>query len=283
MGKGITKTSDQTRTIVRSGFVAAITLAIIYIGLTLLGAFYSNDPTLMAIFEENGGIDQTYLLNYILSNTLGLGGTVIFGFAILLATFTTALGCLALAAEFFSSISGRKIPYKTAVFAFAIIGFVVGVILSTTPSGVQTLLNLTLPFLLISMPITVVLIVLNLFSEKIKNDNVYRGAAIAAGIWGVAYGIAYLIFFTIGGGDLAYYGSSYGSGWFNVFFGKWNFIYTLTGDLGYILPSIVGAVIGAFIKKGGYSERPYLREHAGDDTFDYAALKAKQEAAAAAQ
>jgi LIVCS family branched-chain amino acid:cation transporter len=241
----------------------------------------------MTLYEENGGIDQTYLLNYILSNTLGLGGTVIFGLAILLATFTTALGCLGLASEYFSSISGRKISYKAGVFAYAIIGFVVAVILSTTPSGVQTLLNLTLPFFLTTMPITVVLIVLNLFSEKIRNDNVYRGAAITAGIWGAVYGISYIV--TVGMGNfgspltmaLPAYGVP-GGAVFNAFFGPWNFIYTLTGDLGYIIPSIIGAVIGACVKKGGYSERPYLREHAGDESFDYAALKAKKAAAGAA-
>ncbi|MDR1587731.1 MAG: branched-chain amino acid transport system II carrier protein [Treponema sp.] len=277
LGKGISNTGDQTKTIIKSGFVAAICLGIIYIGLTLLGAFYSNDPVLMNMYENQGGIDQTWLLNYILSNTLGFGGTVIFGLAILLATFTTALGCIGLAAEFFSSISGRKISYKTAVFAFAIIGFIVAVLLSTTPSGVQTLLNMTLPFLLITMPITVVLIILNLFNEKINNDNVYRGAAIAAGIWGLGYGIAYLDAFTLGHGFAVY-----GSGWFTAMFGPWNFIYTLTGDLGYIIPAAVGAIIGAFIKKGGYTERPYLREHAGDDSFDYAALMAKKASAGAA-
>jgi LIVCS family branched-chain amino acid:cation transporter len=270
-GKGITKTGEQTKTIIRSGFVGAICLGIIYVGLALLGAFYSNDPVLMSMYENQGGVDQTYLLNYILSNTLGLGGTVIFGLAILLATFTTALGCLGLAAEFFSSISGRKISYKAAVIAYAVIGTVVGIILSTTPSGVQTLLNLTLPFLLITMPITVVLIVLNLFSEKIDNDNVYRGAAIAAGIWGLGYAAAYMSAFTLGQGF-----GVYGSGWFTAMFGPWNFIYTLTGDLGYIIPAAIGAIIGAFIKKGGYEERPYLREHAGDESFDDAALKAKK-------
>ncbi|MDR2356441.1 MAG: branched-chain amino acid transport system II carrier protein [Clostridiales Family XIII bacterium] len=282
LGKGINKTGEQTKMIIKSGFVAAICLGVIYLGLGLLGAFYSNDPTLTALFAENGGLDQTWLLNYILSRTLGLGGTVIFGLAILLATFSTALGCIGLASEFFSRISERKISYKTAVCAFAIIGFVVGVILSTTPSGVQTLLNLTLPFLLISMPVTVVLIILNLFSEKIRNDNVFRGAAIAAGIWGLASGIAYLTAFTIGGGAPEAL-AVYGSGWYaGFFFGQWNFIYTLTGDLGYILPAVIGAVIGALIKKGGYAERPYLREHAGDDSFDFAALKAKKSSTGAA-
>ncbi|MDR0707314.1 MAG: branched-chain amino acid transport system II carrier protein [Treponema sp.] len=270
-GKGITKTGEQTKMIISSGFVGAICLAVIYIGLALLGAFYSNDPVLMNYVQESGGIDQTFLLNYILSATLGFGGTLVFGLAILLATFTTALGCLGLAAEFFSSISGRKISYKAAVVAYAVIGFVVGVILSTTPSGVQTLLNLTLPFLLISMPMTVVLIILNLFSEKIDNDNVYRGATIAAGIWGLGFGVAYLSAFTLGQGF-----GVFGSGWFTAMFGPWNFLYTMTGDLGYIIPAAVGAIIGAFIKKGGYEERPYLREHAGDEKFDYKALMAKK-------
>ena len=283
LGKGIRKTGEQTRTIIQSGFVAAICLVIIYIGLALLGAFYSNDPVLMEMYANQGGIDQTWLLNYILSRTLGLGGTVIFGLAILFATFTTALGCMGLAAEFYSSILGRKIKYKTAVYAFAILALIVAILLSTTPSGVQTLLNLTLPFLLISMPITVVLIILNLFSEKINNDNVFRGAALAAGIWGLASGIAYISAFTIGGGAPEAF-AVYGSGWYaGFFFGPWNFIYALTGDLGYIIPAAAGAVIGAFIKKGGYSERPYLREHAGDDSFDYAALKAKKAAAGAGQ
>jgi LIVCS family branched-chain amino acid:cation transporter len=282
VGKGITKTSEQTKTIIRSGFVAAICLGIIYIGLGLLGAFYSNDPVLMDMYENQGGIDQTFLLNYILSSTLGLGGTVIFGIAILLATFTTALGCLSLGAEFYRSMSGDKIKYKQGVYAYAILAFIIGLICSTAPSGVQVLLNWALPFLLVSAPITISLIILNMFNTQIKNDNVYRGAAIAAGIWGFASGLAYFLAFTIGDGAGDAF-TIYTSGWYaSFFFGKWNFIYTLVGDLGYIIPAAVGAVIGAFVKKGGYEERPYLREHAGDMDFDYAALQAKKAASSGA-
>jgi LIVCS family branched-chain amino acid:cation transporter len=281
VSKGITKSSEQTKSIIKSGFVAAICLAVIYLGLGLLGAFYSNDETLMTMFQENGGIDQTFLLNYILSKTLGLGGTIIFGLAILLATFTTSLGCLSLGAEFYRSMSGDKIKYKQGVFAFAILAFIVGLICSTAPSGVQVLLNWALPFLLVSAPITISLIILNMFNNQIKNDNVYRGAAIAAGIWGFASGLAYFLAFTIGDGALDAM-NVYGSGWYaSFFFGKWNVIYAWTGDLGYIIPAAVGAIIGAFVKKWGYAERPYLREHAGDEDFDWAALQAKKAAAAA--
>ncbi|MDR0644929.1 MAG: branched-chain amino acid transport system II carrier protein, partial [Treponema sp.] len=228
ISKGITKSSEQTKRIIQSGFVAAICLGIIYIGLGFLGAFYSNDPFLMDLYQKQGGIDQTYLLNYILSQTLGLGGTIIFGFAILLATFTTALGCLALGGQFYSSATGNKIKYKQGVFAFAVLSFIIGLICSTAPSGVQVLLNWALPFLLMSAPVTISLIILNLFNEKIKNDNVYRGAAIAAGIWGFASGLAYFLAFTIGGGvSPEMFAASYMSAWYaKFFFGPWNFIYT---------------------------------------------------------
>jgi LIVCS family branched-chain amino acid:cation transporter len=276
VSKGIVKSSEQTKSIIKSGFVAAISLAVIYLGLGLIGSFYSNDPALMAMYEENGGIDQTFLLNYILSNTLGFGGTVIFGVAILLATFTTALGCLSLGGEFYRSMSGNKISYKQGVLGFVVLAFLISLICSTAPSGVQVLLNWALPFLLVSAPITISLIILNMFNNQIKNDNVYRGAAIAAGIWGLASAIAYFTAFTIGGGApeaLAVYGSS----WYaDFFFGRWNVIYGLTGDLGYIIPAAVGAIIGAFVKKYGYEERPYLREHANDEDFDWAALQAKK-------
>jgi LIVCS family branched-chain amino acid:cation transporter len=282
VGKGITKSNEQSKTIIKSGFVAIICLAVIYLGLGFLGSFYSNDPFLMDMYENQGGVDQTFLLNYILSNTLGFGGTVIFGLAILLATFTTALGCLSLGGEFYRSMSGNKLTYMQGVFGFAILAFVIGVLCSTAPSGVQVLLNWALPFLLVSAPITISLIILNLFNTQINNDNVYRGAAIAAGLWGFASGLAYFLAFTIGDGAADAF-TVYTSGWYTgFFFGSWNVIYTWTGDLGYIIPAAVGAVIGAFIKKGGYEERPYLREHAGDEDFDYAALKAKKAASGAA-
>jgi LIVCS family branched-chain amino acid:cation transporter len=316
--KGITQSSEQTRTILQSGLVAAICLIIIYLGLALLGMFYSNDPKLLEEFGANGTLNQTDLLNYIISNNLGLAGTVIFGVTVLLATFTTAIGCVSLTAEYYSRISGRKLKYSTAVLIGMILAFIIGLVLSTTPNGVQTLLNLTVPILLVTAPITVVLIILNMFTDKIKNDNVFRGAVIGAAVWGLFWGLAYIFVVTTATADapLGVAGTpilgddgtmmgidSHMKGFFDIIgvmfgtspydyfgtlnenfepvfikYGSWNVIFKLTGDLGYIIPAAVGAIIGAFIKKGGYEERPYLREHAGDDSFDFEALKAKKAA-----
>ncbi|MDR1785606.1 MAG: branched-chain amino acid transport system II carrier protein [Spirochaetaceae bacterium] len=316
--KGIKKASDQTKTILQSGVVAAICLVVIYLGLALLGLFYSNDPALMEMYG-GGSLGQIYLLNYIISSNLGLAGTVIFGLAVLFATFTTAIGCISLTSEYYSRISGRKLKYQNAVIIGMVIAFVIAIALSTTASGVDTLLNLTIPVLLITAPITVVLIILNLFTDYIKNDNVYRGATIAAGIWGLVWGLAYLFTVTAGidampdANGQVHLGlaatmqfnekfeivgfTEHMKGFFNLvgwMFGQtpysaamnlstdaakvggWNILFKVTGDLGYIIPAIIGGLIGACIKKGGYEERPYLREHAGDDSFDFAAAAAKK-------
>ncbi|MDR1815705.1 MAG: branched-chain amino acid transport system II carrier protein [Clostridiales Family XIII bacterium] len=320
--KGITNSSEQTKMILRAGLVAAVCLIVIYLGLTLLGLFYSNDPTLMEQFGANGTLDQYALLNYIISNNLGFGGTVIFGITVLVATFTTAIGCISLTSEYFSRISGRKLSYKAAVIGGMVIAFIVAIVAilasGSTSGGGQWILNMTVPVLLVTAPITVVLIILNQFTDKIKNDNVFRGATIGAAIWGLFWGLAYIFVVStasataplgvagvpILGDDGTFLGiESHMQGFFNIIavmfgsspydyfgtltpdftpaytaYGSWNVIFRATGDLGYIIPAAVGGVIGFFIKKGGFEERPYLREHAGDDSFDFEALAAKKAA-----
>jgi len=321
--KGIKNSAEQTSTILKSGLVAAVCLVIIYLGLALLGLFYSNDQTLLDQFGANGSLDQYALLNYIISNNLGFAGTFIFGLTVLLATFTTAIGCISLTSEYYSRITGRKLKYSTAVIVGMIIAFIVAIVAilasGTVSGGGQWILNMTVPVLLITAPITVVLIILNLFTNKINNDNVYRGAVIGAGFWGLIWGLAYIFTVTAGidsmpdaNGQLNLGMAAtmtfnenfevvgfeeHMTGFFNLVgwmfghtpysdqmglsvaaadVGNWNVIFKWIGDLGYIIPAAVGGIIGALIKKGGYSERPYLREHAGDDSFDFAALAAKK-------
>jgi LIVCS family branched-chain amino acid:cation transporter len=258
LGKGISKSSDQTRTIIRSGFVAAICLVIIYLGLTILGLLYSNDPTLLEMYGSDAGLGQPFLLNYIISSNLGFAGTVIFGLAVLLATFTTAIGCVGLTSEYYRRITGGRISYPAAVLICMVISLIIGVALSTTASGVDTLLNLTIPVLLITAPITVTLIILNMFTDQIRNDNVYRGATIGAGIWGLVWGLAYFFAVTTGtAGSVPWLyglaGVMFGPNPYSMYFGLgtdtanigvWNFLFQWTGDLGYVIPAVVGGVIG---------------------------------------
>ncbi|MDR1767658.1 MAG: branched-chain amino acid transport system II carrier protein, partial [Propionibacteriaceae bacterium] len=220
----------------------------------------------------------------------------------------------------------RKLSYQNVVIIGMVIAFIVAIALQIAKgSGAgDTLLNYTVPVLLVTAPITVTLIILNLFTKYIKNDNVYRGATIMAGLWGLVWGLAYLFTVTAGidsapdangylnlgwaatmqfdasGNVVGFqehmkpffdlvgvmfghtpYSTTMGLSTAAADFGVWNFLFAIVGDLGYIIPAIVGGVVGFFIKFKGFEERPYLREHEGDDEFDFAALAAKKAAAAA--
>jgi len=303
LGYNINKVEDQTKTIIKSGFVAAICLIIIYLGLALLGLLYSNDPALVEAIGANPS--RTALLNYIMQQSLGFGGTIIFGITCFLATLTTSIGCLGLTAMYYSKITKNKLSYKNATIACVVIALAEAIYFSTRIGGVDELLKYTLPILAVTAPISVVCIVLNLFTKKIKNDNVWRGAMIAAGIWGLMYGLALLFSYSTATAASPYglaghidetgmwindmpgffnlYAAMFGHSIFDIFglqgdnlmtyfttgvasskalsIGSWNIIFKWVGDLGYIIPAVVGGLIGALIKKGGYSPRPYLREN----------------------
>jgi len=260
MAKGIRDSNSQTRTILQSGVVAGICLLVVYLGLTLLGVVYSNDNHLMALYND-AQLDRTYLLNYIIGANLGFTGTVIMGLVVLVATFTTAIGCVSLTAQYYCRITGGRLRYPVAVvigmalaFAVALFSFVGG------GSGVEFILSIAYPLIVITAPITIVLVVLNLFSKHIPNDNVYRAAALVAGLCGtVTYFAAEL------------------PGLAQLLYGDWNVIAPY--GFHFVIPTAVACVIAWFIKWKGFEERPYLREHAGDDDFDFAALKAKKAAA----
>jgi len=206
---------------------------------------------------------------------------------------------------YYTKITKAKLSYRNAAIACVVIAALEAIYFSTRIGGVDELLKYTLPILAITAPISVVCIVLNLFTKQIKNDNVWRGAMIGAGIWGLMYGLALLFSYStvtatspfgLAGhidetgmwvndmpGFFNLYAAMFGHSIFDIFglqgdnlmtylttgvasskalsIGSWNVIFKWVGDLGYIIPAIVGGVIGAFIKKGGYTPRPYLREN----------------------
>ena len=88
------------------------------------------------------------------------------------------------------------------------------------------------------------LTILTLFTDKIKNDNVYRAAAVMSFICGV------VSYFKI-------------PGLYDVLSGSWNVLAPYGFD--WVFPTIVAAIIGNFIKYKGFENRPYLRENAGKD------------------
>ncbi|MDR3337369.1 MAG: branched-chain amino acid transport system II carrier protein [Treponema sp.] len=258
MAKGIKKSAEQTKTILRSGLVAGVCLIVIYLGLTILGLLVSSNKELIALFEENGRIDRTYLLNYIISASIGRGGTILMGIVVLLATFTTCIGSGSMFSQYFVRLTKGKWQYKWVciiAFAFAILMNVLSYI--GGGSGVTFIINLAMPIMIILMPMACALVFLNPFTNKIRNDNVYRAAVIMAAFVGACdyfgtgmFGFALPVFSHLAG----------------FFYGKWNIFATY--GFSWIIPTAVACIIGAFIKYKGFESRPFLRENAGQERED---------------
>lgn len=210
--KGYTDQASLAGATIRSSVVAAIGLLIIYGGLTYLGATTGT-------LADYQGLDQTTLLVTITKGLFGNTGVILLGIIVLFACWTTAIGLTSAVSEYFVELSGGKLKYKTLVIIIVIFSWVI------SNAGVSTIIQFSAPLLNLIYPGLLVLIILAFFHKKIKNNNVYRLAA-------------YFGMITSALEILAGFGLPTG------------FVSVLPlSDMGFawIIPAIVGAIIGKFI------------------------------------
>ena len=164
--KGYTKKEEKVKITFKAGIIAGIGLFIVYGGLAYLGA------TVSGIFDAD--ISQAELIVSITDMLLGFPGKVILGLIVALACLTTAIGLTSATGQYFSRLSNNKIKYEAIVIGVCIFSLVV------SNFGVNTIIQFSAPILTVIYPPTIVLIVLTLVGEKIKNDNVFRFATYVA-------------------------------------------------------------------------------------------------------
>ena len=220
--KGHTEPADQARVVAGAGVVAGIALMVVYMGLTYLGA------TTARFFDLT--VNRTYLVIAIVRNLMGQGGTVLFAIVVALACITTAVALVSSAADFFSTLSGGKVSYRVLVVVFCVFSAVV------SNFGLDQIISIASPILDIVYPPTLVLILLAFFSNRIRNDWVYRLATLGALLFSVlsvlknTFGapLAFLDYLPL---------SSLGFGW--------------------LLPSLVLGAIGFLLPGGTSSSQAY--------------------------
>ncbi len=161
--KGYKNPKDQVKITIKAGLIAGLALALVYGGLTYLGATLSN------LY----GIDtpQASLMVVITGELLGNPGKIILGIIVTLACLTTSIGLTSAAGEYFSKTSNGKLKYEYIVTFVCIFSGVVA------NFGVSTIIKFSAPILEVVYPVLMVLVVMSLFNNKIKNDNAYKGAA----------------------------------------------------------------------------------------------------------
>ena len=195
-----------SKILVKGGIIACIYMTVIYGGLFILGAQLSQEFTPDAI-------TSTALVSVIVERLMGRIGLAIFALVVILACLTTSISSSSGGSQYWMMYSKDKVKYEFYVAAYCIVGIIMSIM------GVNKILAIAGLFLSLCFPPFLVLIVLTLFTNKIKNDNVF-----IAGSYG-ALAFAIVQDFTPLGAMLPFSSLS----------------------LGWVIPAAICAVIGAFI------------------------------------
>lgn len=216
--KGYKDSSEKIKLTIKAGLVAGLALTLVYGGLTYLGATLSTKY----------GIDtpQSSLMVVITSSLLGYPGKIVLGIIVTLACLTTSIGLTSAAGEYFSKISNGKVKYETVVIAVCIFSAVV------SNFGVSTIIQFSAPILEIVYPVLMALVIMTLCGDYIRNDNAFKGAAYVTLIVSVLT-VANNLMVAKGLGEIV------------AFVNK---LPLATLGFNWVLPAILGAILGSFIK-----------------------------------
>lgn len=155
-GKGIVDEREQRYFLSGSALIAAIGLGLIYFSLMYLGARVSGV----------GSFSTTSAALYLAEITLGSAGKIAFGICVATACLTTSVGLVAIASDWFARFT--PISYKMWSVIICVFSGVMAI------GGVDFIIQLSVPVLCILYPVTIILILLNVFG--VKHVLVYRAA-----------------------------------------------------------------------------------------------------------
>ena len=164
--KGYKDDNEKVKLTTKAGLLSALGLALVYGGLTYLGA------TVSKIYDIN--VSQASLIVKITSSLLGSPGEIILAMIVTLACLTTAVGLTSATAQYFDKLTNGKIKYEAVVTVICIFSAIV------SNFGVSSIIQFSGPVLDIIYPPTIVLVVMTLLGDKIKNDNAFKGATYMA-------------------------------------------------------------------------------------------------------
>ena len=216
-GMGINRDEDVAAGTLKSGLFAGILMAIIYVATTIMGTQSRGAFGIAA----NGGD----ALADIGTHYFGTAGLVILALTITLACLKTALGLVTSCAATFSEMFPGKMSIKAWSTVFTVFSFVVSNV------GLSALISYAVPVLMLLYPLTITIILLAICDKLFKGAKpVYVCTTIGAFIAAIFDFLATLPF----GIDVS-------------FMSKILPFYNL--GLGWIVPSIIGLIVGLVISK----------------------------------
>lgn len=165
VSKGYTDRNENISLAIKSALIACVGLTVVYGGLTFLGA------TASSLYDTN--ISQTALLINITHQLLGSTGTIMLAIVVGFACLTTSIGLTSVTAKFFEDFTNKKLKYEHIVIFICVFSAIV------SNFGVDKIIQIAIPILSLIYPVTIVLVVMNIFKKIIPNDMTLKGAAYA--------------------------------------------------------------------------------------------------------
>ena len=150
----------------KSGMVAVALMAVIYFGLTILGA----QSVLLQGASENGGVALAILAKHY----YGAIGNVLLAGIMIFACLKTAIGLVTSCAETFVEVFPKTVSYRIYAIGFTLVSFLL------SNFGLDRILKYSLPALLFLYPITIVFVLLLLVGSFVgENKIIYQSTIIA--------------------------------------------------------------------------------------------------------
>lgn len=169
--KGYMDRKSQMHMTTIAGLLAGGTLAFVYGGLLYLGATGSG-----VLSPE---LSKASLIIEITNRVLGSSGQLIMCVAVSAACLTTSIGLTAIVGNYFEQLSNGKLRYQVIVTFTCIFSAFMAVI------GVEAIVAVAVPLLVLVYPMAIVLIVFNLCSDWIPYAEVYKGGILGAFLIGL--------------------------------------------------------------------------------------------------
>ena len=157
---------DQMRVTARASLVACVLLAVIYGGLTYLGA------TSASVVPHT--VSQAELITMIVWKLMGEAGVAVLGIVVGLACLTTAIGLCGATADYVERITMRRVSYRTALVVVVVAALLI------CNLGLTNIIALASPILSVVCPPFMTTVVLLLFRKHLRGTWVFKGAALGA-------------------------------------------------------------------------------------------------------
>ena len=164
--KGYTTTKSAMAVVSRASIITVTGLFLVYGGLTFLGATSSS--------LHMGHHNEAALLVEITGMILGNFGKALLGVIVFFACMTTAVGLASSSSDFFFQLFKEKIDYKVIVTVVCVMGYLLSNV------GISAMIAIATPMLNILYPLLLSQIILSFFNKYIRKDSIFKGAAIGA-------------------------------------------------------------------------------------------------------